>query len=269
MENTKVNISEIYGIEGEATLETFVHSETPGTKNCVQDLPCMIICPGGSYLLVADVEAEPIAIDYYNRNYNAFVLRYSVYPAKYPVALTQLACAVDYIRRHASELRVDPDRIFVGGFSAGGHLVGSFANLWSELPDDLIDPATLDCKPNGIMLGYPVIFPKSNVGSFQHLLGDDYESHPALPKLILDESVNDKNPPCFIWTTAADKAVSATATTRYMTALIEHKILCECHVFPSGRHGGSTCDERTCESWEEFGNAKMWLDLSAEFFSKI
>lgn len=269
MENKKLNISELYGIPGEALFESFIHSDTQENHKYVQNLPCMIVCPGGAYRMTSDREAEPIAIDFYNRNYNTFVLRYAVAPARYPLAITQLACAVDYVRRHAEELRVDPNRIFVTGFSAGGHLVGSFANLWSELPSDFVDPATLDCRPNGILLGYPVIFPESHRGSFKNLLGDDYESHPALPKLILHESVNDNNPPCFIWTTAEDAAVNPTATTSYTAALLARKIRCECHIFPTGGHGSSTCDARSNERWEQYGNAGIWLDLAAEFFSKI
>ena len=144
MENKKLNISELYGIPGEALFESFIHSDTQENHKYVQNLPCMIVCPGGAYRMTSDREAEPIAIDFYNRNYNTFVLRYAVAPARYPLALTQLACAVDYVRRHAEEFRIDPSRIFITGKSGGDRFLrpGGIQSPEEEKLDEFFDPET-------------------------------------------------------------------------------------------------------------------------------
>lgn len=129
-----IELSKLYKIEGTATLKCFVHDTDEEMKRYNNDLPAMIVCPGGGYGFTSRREADPIAVEFYNRKYAAFVLNYDVAPYRYPVALTELAAAVDYVRKNAEKFRVNPDRIFVVGFSAGGHLVGNLANFWNNLP---------------------------------------------------------------------------------------------------------------------------------------
>lgn len=266
MDNFKINISNEYSLPGNGILEGFVHSKTHEMGKFTNDLPCLIVCPGGGYHFVSEREGEPIAIDFYNRNFNTFVLTYDVAPnAVYPLALTQLACSIDHIRKNAEKYRINPDKVYVVGFSAGGHLVGCLANLHTELPCDYVDASKLDASPNGVILSYPVIYPYSHSGSYKNLLGEDFESDPRLEPLTLHKSVNKKNPPCFIWTTAEDTCVNPLATAYYTTALLENGIKCESHVFPYGPHGGATCDRRTGQEGGPLAKAKCWLDLAAEF----
>ena len=273
MVNEKINLSEKYAIPGNAVLETFVHSDSKEMHPFVQDLPCRLVCPGGGYWFTSEREGEPIAIDFYNRNYNAFVLWYDISQsgARYPLALTELACAVDYIRKNADKFRINPDKIYVSGFSAGGHLVANLANFWHDLPGDFISPEKLNAKPNGIVLGYPVIYPESHMGSYENLLGDRLQSDKALvEKLTLDKTVTDKNPPCFVWTTFEDRTVRPDATLRYADALNKAGVVCECHVFPYGGHGAACCDNRTITgACEGIGRAKIWFDLCAEFLKSL
>jgi len=107
---------------------------------------------------VSDREAEPIAIQMNAMGFHACVLRYSIHPAKFPTALTQLAKAVAYVRSHAKEWNVNSDKIVVTGFSAGGHLVASLGTLWQEqfLADIMQEPKE-NYKPDGLILSYPVI----------------------------------------------------------------------------------------------------------------
>lgn len=270
MENFKVNISELYNLPGNAVLECFIHSESKEMSKYVQALPCMIAVPGGGYHFVSDREGEPIAIDFFNRNYNAFVLTYDVAPDyRYPVQITELACAVDYIRKNSEKLRIDPDKIYLSGFSAGGHLVATLANFWHALPCDFIDASKLEAKPNGVMLGYPVIYPHGHIGSFVNLLGENADE--KLTKLLtLDETASEKNPPCFIWTTAGDTLVSPDSTLRYAKAMLDNGVKLECHVFPTGWHGGATCDERTNNGdFSPLERAGVWLDLADMFFKSL
>lgn len=270
MDNFTVNISSTYNVPGKATLEGFVHSDNREMHKYVQNLPCVIVCPGGGYSFVSEREGEPIAIEYYNRNYNTFVLRYDVAPARYPLALTQLACSVDYVRKNAEKFHINPDKIYVCGFSAGGHLVGCLANFYHDLPKDYISHEKLDAKPNAVIMAYPVIYPDSHVSSYKNLLGENFESMKILDKLTLDKTVSDKNPPCFIWSTFEDAIVNPSATLRYAAALYTHSVKAECHIFAQGWHGSATCDARTSDGdFSKLTPAAVWFDLSATFLKNL
>lgn len=94
--------------------------------------PVIVICPGGGYTMTSDREAEPIAMQYLARGYHAVILRYSVAPARYPLALLQLAKSVAYLREHAEEFHIDTAKIILQGFSAGAHLAASLGVFWKE-----------------------------------------------------------------------------------------------------------------------------------------
>ena len=82
--------------------------------------PVVVICPGGGYTMTSDREAEPIAMQYLAKGYHAVILRYSVEPARYPLALLQLAKSVAFLRENAAEFHIDTNKIVIQGFSAGG-----------------------------------------------------------------------------------------------------------------------------------------------------
>ena len=94
--------------------------------------PVIVICPGGGYTMTSDREAEPIAMQYLARGYHAVILRYSVAPVRYPLALLQLAKSVAYLREHAEEFHIDTAKIILQGFSAGAHLAASLGVFWKE-----------------------------------------------------------------------------------------------------------------------------------------
>ena len=80
--------------------------------------PAVIICPGGGYGFTSDREAEPIAMQVMAMGYQAVVLRYSVAPERYPKQLLQLGSLMQHLKENAKEYHIDPDLIFVMGFSA-------------------------------------------------------------------------------------------------------------------------------------------------------
>lgn len=272
MEIKIVNLSELYGIGGTATLKCFLHKGDGEMAPYNQNLPAMIAVPGGGYHFVSEREGDPVAVEFFNRHYNAFTLVYDIAPAaRYPLALTELACAVDYIKTHAEELHVDPKRVFAAGFSAGGHLVGCLANFYKNLPVPEADGKKLDAALTGIVLGYPVITPGSHGGSFENLLGTKDMNAPEVQALSLEKTVTPDNPPCFIWTTAEDTCVDPMATVMYTTALIKNKVTVESHIFPYGWHGSSVGDERvfTAEQATNFVRVREWTDLAAKFLESL
>ena len=267
-----VNLSELYGIGGTATLKCFLHKGDGEMAPYNQNLPAMIAVPGGGYHFVSEREGDPVAVEFFNRHYNAFTLVYDIAPAaRYPLALTELACAVDYIKTHAEELHVDRKRVFAAGFSAGGHLVGCLANFYKNLPVSEADGKKLDAALTGIVLGYPVITPGSHGGSFENLLGTKDMNAPEVQALSLEKTVTSDNPPCFIWTTAEDTCVDPMATVMYTTALIKNKVTVESHIFPYGWHGSSVGDERvfTAEQATHFVRVREWTDLAAKFLESL
>ena len=172
--------------------------------------PVVVICPGGGYEMTSDREAEPIAMQYLARGYHAVILRYSVAPARYPLALMQLAKTVAYLREHAGEFHIDTDKIILQGFSAGGHLAASLGVFWREkfISEALHTDAEM-VKPNGMILSYPVITSGkfAHMGSFEALLGENSNDSEKRKKQSLEFQVTEDTPPTFLWHTVTDDTV--------------------------------------------------------------
>ena len=120
--------------------------------------PAVVICPGGGYRYTSSREPESIAMQYLAAGMQAFVLYYNCAPSVFPCALLELAKSVSIVRSHAAEWNIDPDKILVVGFSAGGHLAASIGCFWNQ--EFVYGPLGLtaeDIRPNGNILGYPVI----------------------------------------------------------------------------------------------------------------
>ncbi len=199
--------------------------------------PLVVICPGGGYVNTADHEAEPIAIQMNALGIHAVVLRYSVKPATFPTALLQLAQTVALVRASAEEWRVQPDKVFVLGFSAGGHLAGSLGVLWNkgiiekEIP---LEPEQF--RPNGMVLCYAVLTSGEfyHGGSFQALLtGKEH----LRAELSLENRVDEGTPPCFLWHTYEDGAVPVENSLLFADRLRKHGVRFEMHIFECGGHG--------------------------------
>ena len=122
-----VELKEYYPVQGGAL--NCIAMETPwsiGHENWRR--PAVIVAPGGGYTHVSKREGEPIAMEFLAKGFQAFVLTYVCSPeARYPEQLIELASAVDYVKKHADEYFVNPNEIFVVGFSAGGHLTANLA----------------------------------------------------------------------------------------------------------------------------------------------
>ena len=188
---------EIAGIDGSHA--KFVGYCLDNSEEIVPDRvrPSVLVIPGGGYEMTSDREAEPIAMQFLAAGYNVFVLRYSVKPSVFPVALLEAAEAMKRIRDHAAEWHVDADAIAVIGFSAGGHLA---ANLATSASDDVIAAHGYDpdrVRPNGLMLSYPVITsgPLAHRGSFDALLGDRKDDKEALDAVSIEKHIDAKTPP--------------------------------------------------------------------------
>ena len=172
MKVAKINLKDEYAFLQGGTLDCLL-AEYPfeNENNGNWKRPAVIVVPGGGYHFVSKREGDPIALEFLSRGFHAFVLTYLISSdgVRYPEQLLELASAVDYVRKNAEKMDVNPDEIFVVGFSAGGHLTGNLAIEYQSASAKA--GVTLDCKPTAVGLAYPVISQKhGHCGSYDNLL---------------------------------------------------------------------------------------------------
>lgn len=214
--------------------------------NADAPVPAVLICPGGGYGgLAMDYEGIEVA-QWLNRNGVAgFVLQYRVAPHRHPKPLHDAQRAMRIIRAHAEEWRVDPNKVGVLGFSAGGHLASTLSTLLERAEDgegegegDSNAPV-FPSRPDFSILIYPVISiqpPYGHIGSGNNLLGPDAERG-LFAALCTENRVSDQTPPAFLVHSTADKVVSAENSLAYYLALLQRGIPAEMHIYEQGDHG--------------------------------
>ena len=130
----------------------------PVSLSATRRRPAVIICPGGGYGHLSDREGEPVAMQLAAMGIHTFILKYSLAPDVFPASLMELAETISEIRAHADAWMVDPDRILVCGFSAGGHLTCSLGAFWNqEFLWKPLNKKAAEIRPDGMILCYPVI----------------------------------------------------------------------------------------------------------------
>lgn len=201
----------------------------------------MLILPGGGYQILAiDLEGYEIAQWLNKQGITAFVLTYRV-PQKQRGALQDAQRAMRLIRKQAEQWKINPDKIGVMGFSAGGSLAARLCSRYEEQLYPKTDAAAaLSARPNFALLIYPAYLDK---GSHQSLT----------PELEIDHK---KTPPMFIFQTADDPFVKSSMV---MTdSLRAKKVSVEFHLYPKGKHGyGLRKDNPAGRAWPPL--AKAWL----------
>ncbi len=205
----------------------------------------VVVTPGGGYGgLAADHEGHQIAQWWNERGVSAFVLHYRLgsHGHHFPTQLADVQRAIRTVRANADRWHVDPARIGVMGFSAGGHLASMAATKFADVayaPADAIDGAS--AHPDFADLCYPVISMENGVthgGSRRNLLGPEKADDEAAAKAVSSElNVTTDTPPTFIFQTDADTAVPAENAVRFYLALRRHGVPAEMHIYQRGQHG--------------------------------
>jgi acetyl esterase/lipase len=234
--------------------------------------PAVLICPGGGYEFTSAREGEHIALRMNALGFNSFILKYNCKPAVYPAPQLELATSIALIRENAAKWHIDPNKIIVAGFSAGGHLAASLGVFWkSGYFSDILGVKPARIRPDGLLLCYPVITAGkfAHRGSFRALLGDKYNA--LIDSVSLEKQVTSDTPPVFIWHTFEDATVPVENTLLFASALRHHKVPFELHVFQHGTHGLAAANEETMNAfgWGVQKEAQTWIDMAAAWIRNL
>ena len=201
----------------------------------------IVVCPGGGYGGLAAHEGQPIAEWLNTLGVTAFVLKYRLGPRyRHPVEMSDAQRALRTVRSRIGEWKLDPHRIGIIGFSAGGHLASTAATHFDEGDAKATDPIDrVSCRPDLAILAYAVITmtdPFTHGGSRTNLLGD--KPDPELVNLLSNErQVTTKTPPIFLLHTADDAVVPVENSLLFALACRAARVPFELHVFEHGPHG--------------------------------
>ncbi len=214
----------------------------------------VIVCPGGGYQnLAMGHEGQDVARWLNSIGVTAFVLKYRLGPKyHHPAELMDAQRAIRTVRAKAAEYRVEPDRIGIMGFSAGGHLAstaGTHFDSGNSAAADAID--RVSSRPDFLILGYPVISFTSHMhrGSMRMLLGD--QPDPKLVENLSNElQVTAQTPPTFLFHTTTDQAVPVENSIMFYMALRKAGVPAEMHIYEQGPHGvGLAPTDEALSSW--------------------
>ena len=200
----------------------------------------IIVCPGGGYTHLADHEGRPVAEWLNSLGITAFVLKYRLGPRyHHPSMMQDAGRAIRIVRSRAAEWGLDPQRIGILGFSAGGHLASTAGTHFDSGKADASDPIErVSSRPSLMILIYPVITmkEKTHAGSKKNLLGE--APTPELITLLSnEEQVTGETPPAFLVHTMTDTAVPVENSLNFITALRKSGVPFEFHLYERGPHG--------------------------------
>jgi len=223
----------------------------------------IVICPGGGYARLAlDHEGHQVA-QWLNRiGVSAAVLKYRLGPKyQHPIELGDAQRAIRTLRAKADTLKLDPKKIGILGFSAGGHLATTAATRFDAGKADAADPIErVSCRPDFLVAVYAVVSlegPYAHGGSRNNLLGKD-----ADPKLVEslsnDKQVTAETPPTFLAHTSEDAGVPPENSVLFYLACHKLRVPAELHIYEKGRHGlGMATPDLAFSDWPN--RCEAWL----------
>ena len=255
--------------------EIFMWSDVPRIKNVTNPtlniyLPpkdkangtAVIICPGGGYAISAvKHEGYDLAEWFNSLGIAAFVLKYRLPNDESMVdkkigPLQDAQQAIRLVRENAKEWNVNPDKIGIMGFSAGGHLA-STAGTHFEKP---VEPANgTSVRPDFNLLIYPVISFKesfTHMGSRNNLIGKN-ASYDLVEEYSNEMHITENTPPTFLVHSSDDNAVPVENSIRFYQELVKNKVPAEMHIFETGGHGYGMGRDELTKAWPE--RLKTWL----------
>jgi acetyl esterase/lipase len=226
----------------------------------------VIVIPGGGYAgLAMDHEGTQIADWLNSLGTIAFILKYRMHGTghMHPVPMLDGQRAIRTVRARAGEWKIDPAKVVVLGFSAGGHLASTLGTHFdagnAEAPDSI---DRISSRPDFLILCYPVISMTQefvHAGSRKNLLGDAPDEE-ALRQLSNELQVTSQTPPTFLFHTNEDAGVLPENSIAFYSALRRAGVPAELHIYEKGRHGvglakdvpGTSTWPDRCREWMQF-----------------
>lgn len=217
--------------------------------------PAMIVVPGGAYRNASPSEGHLPAEEFYHAGYNVFVLAYTVNLLDEPLKMQpfyDISRAVRMIRANADKYSIDPEKIALCGFSAGGHLCAGLCVHFRDITDGDPKYQAVSNRPDAAILSYPVI----TSGKYTHrdsmvaLLGSE-PAEKELDYMSLEKHVTVETPPCFLWQTVTDATVPVENSYLFAEACRKNGVRFAHHIFSEGVHGMSVATEQWLE--RDFG----------------
>lgn len=248
------------------TLTAYLPSKDKATGAAV------MICPGGGYwILAASHEGSDVAKWFNEQGIAAFVLKYRLPDEKimtnqHEVPLIDAMQGIRMIRRDAATYGIDPNRIGVMGFSAGGHLASTLATHWHQPEPATVTQAkglqAVSAQPNFAILMYPVVTfgDKAHTGSRDKLLGTLKSDTDKIAYYSNELQVSKQTPPTFLVHSEDDKTVPVENSVNYYLACVKNGVPAEMHLYPKGGHGYALlriADKGSLATWPDA--CKAWL----------
>ena len=231
----------------EAVLYAYKADESKATGQAV------VICPGGGYAkLSMDQEGYLMAQWLAKNGIAAFVLEYRLPNGHKEVPLEDAVEAIRIVRKKAKKFNIDPAKVGIMGFSAGGHLAASASNI----------PA-VEQRPNFSILFYPVLTANdfnSHKGSFRNLLGKKHTEADA-DEWAMDKIASEQTPPTILILSDDDTTVPAAGSALYYAALRYHGVKAAMYIFPEGGHGWG--------NYDKFSYQKEWQHLLLRWLNEL
>ena len=213
----------------------------------------VVICPGGGYAkLSMDQEGYLMAQWLAKNGIAAFVLEYRLPNGHREVPLEDTVEAIRIVRKKAKKFNIDPAKVGVMGFSAGGHLAASVSNI----------PPVED-RPNFSILFYPVVIANhytSHSGSYRNLLGKGFAQADA-DEFSMEKLASENTPPTILLLSDDDITVPAAGSAMYYAALRYHGVRAAMYVFPEGKHGWG--------NYDKFSYQKEWQHLLLRWLKEL
>jgi len=260
----KGNIIKIFKVKN-PTLEIY----TPSKRNATDK--AIIICPGGGYgMLAYDWEGTEIAKWFNSKGITAFILKYRLPDSKslktpYKAPLQDAQRAIRWVRSNAVNFKINPNKIGIIGFSAGGHLaatLGTQFNTKNEFKEESLD--IISARPDFMALIYPVITMKDDYthkGSRNKLLSKN-PTKELIEQYSNELQVTKNTPPTFLVHSSNDNAVPVENSLQFYKALNDKNIPVEMHIYPTGKHGYSLAIHQK-------GYLHTWVDRLYDWIDNI
>jgi len=223
----------------------------------------IVVCPGGGYSMLASAhEGTAIAQEFNKIGVTAFVLKYrlpsdDIMTDKSIGPLQDAQTAIMMVRKRAAEWGIDPAKIGIIGFSAGGHLASTAGTHFDKVVIE--DKENISVRPDFMMLIYPVITfgEYAHTGSRDNLIGKT----PSAAQVDLysnEKQITANTPPTFLIHAEDDKTVPVENSLMFYNGLLKNHIKAEMHLFQEGGHGFGLNNSKSKDKW--FDWAANWLD---------